>query len=126
MPGGRPSSYKPEYADLAYKFALLGVTDKQLADFLDVTEKTVNNWKHEYPEFLQSLKDGKEFADAKVAEALYKKATGFSYEDKYYPPDTAAAFIWLKNRAGWKDRQELTGADGGPLTISYDSAFKKL
>lgn len=26
---------------------------------------------------------------------------------KHYPPDTAAAFIWLKNRAGWKDKSEV-------------------
>lgn len=26
---------------------------------------------------------------------------------KHYPPDTAAAFIWLKNRAGWRDKQEV-------------------
>jgi hypothetical protein len=37
------------------------------------------------------------------------------------PPDTAAAFIWLKNRrpGSWRDKheQEITGKDGKPLTV---------
>lgn len=119
MAGGRPSNYKDEYTFLAYKYALLGATDKQLAEFFDVTEKTINNWKHEHVEFLHALKDGKDVADANVAEALYKRATGFTVADKYYPPDTAAAFIWLKNRAGWRDKQEIehSGNIEGSITI---------
>lgn len=38
------------------------------------------------------------------------------------PPDTAAAFIWLKNRrpAHWKDKQvqEITGKDGASIEIT--------
>jgi hypothetical protein len=38
---------------------------------------------------------------------------------KTLPPDTGAAFIWLKNRrpAEWRDKQliEYTGKDGGPI-----------
>jgi hypothetical protein len=120
---GRPSSFNPIYCDQAYKLCLLGATDKQLADFFDVAEATINNWKLDHPEFLESLKKGKIVADSNVAEALYERAKGYKHPDahisnyqgeititpitKYYPPDTAAAFIWLKNRAGWKDKQEL-------------------
>ena len=135
---GRPSKYKPEYDDLAYRYCLLGATDKQLAEFFDVTEQTVNNWKRSQPSFFESLKKGKHVADAIVAEALYKRATGFrwiedqafkvktiSYNEqgrreeqedievvqleKAVPPDTAAAFIWLKNRRQdeWRDRRDI-------------------
>jgi hypothetical protein len=86
-----------------------------------VTEKTIRNWKKRL-EFITALKKGKVDADARVAEALYHRALGYSHPDvhisnyqgdititditKHYPPDTAAAFIWLKNRAGWKDKTE--------------------
>lgn len=119
---GRPTKYKPEYCEQAYKLCLLGATDKEMAGFFGVEEKTINNWKHEYPEFLQSLKEGKIKADADVANSLYHRALGYEHDDihfsayegkvtqteytKHYPPDTAAAFIWLKNRAGWKDKHE--------------------
>lgn len=143
MGAGRPTDYKPEYDDLAYKFCLLGATDAQLGEFFGVTEQTINGWKTKHPKFFESIKRGKELADAKVAEALYNKACGFvnknavkifmpanaqspvyaPYEE-YYPPDTAAAFIWLKNRAGWKDRQEINHS--GKIETSEDAIDKRI
>ena len=37
---GRPSSFKTEYIEQAYKLCLLGATDKQMCDFFGVNEKT--------------------------------------------------------------------------------------
>lgn len=125
MPAGRPTDYKEEYNDQARKLCLLNATDKDLADFFGVKEKTINNWKEKHPKFLQSIKDGKEKADANVADRLYQRAVGYEHNSeeikviegevvrvptrKIYPPDTAAAFIWLKNRQRdkWRDRQEV-------------------
>ena len=59
MPAGRPTNYRDEYAQQAGKLAKLGATDKELADFFDVTTTTINNWKVNFPEFLASLKMGK-------------------------------------------------------------------
>lgn len=120
---GRPTDYKAEYTEQAYKLCLLGATDKNMAEFFGVCEATINNWKNEHPEFLGSLKKGKIKADAEVAAKLFHRATGYEHPEdkifctdgrvttvrtiKHYPPDTAAAFIWLKNRAGWRDKQEV-------------------
>ncbi|SDY78195.1 hypothetical protein [Nitrosomonas sp. Nm33] len=41
-PTGRPTSYRPEYAEQAYKLCLLGATDKQLAEFFNVVESTIS------------------------------------------------------------------------------------
>jgi len=125
---GRPSKYKEEYNEQAYKLCLLGATDAKLADFFDVTEQTINNWKIEFPEFFESLKKGKVIADATIAEGLYNRAKGavinvqqaiklkdsqfnsegrkISEEERIevvdliqeVPPDTAAGIFWLKNR----------------------------
>jgi hypothetical protein len=119
---GRPTEYREEYNEQVYKLCLLGATDEQIADFFGVSVQTIHNWCAAHPTFLESRKDGKERADANVAEALYHRALGYSHPEekimsyegeviradttKHYPPDTAAAFIWLKNRAGWKDKQE--------------------
>lgn len=117
----RPTKYKPEYNEQVYKLCLLGATDEQIARFFEVTEKTVNNWKTSEPEFLQSLKRGKDDADAVIAESLFHRAKGYTHKavqfnviggevvateyDKHYPPDTTAAIFWLKNRASeqWRD-----------------------
>lgn len=132
-PAGRPSKYKPEYADLAFKFCLMGATNEKLAEFFDVAVSTVSLWMVEHEAFSDAIKKGRAEADAEIAHALYHRAKGYSHPavkifadpktgvekivdyTEHYPPDTAAAFIWLKNRAGWKDRQELTGADGKDL-----------
>lgn len=123
--GGRPSKYKPSFNPQAYKLCLLGATDKELADFFEVNEWTINKWKKEFPGFSQSLKKGKLQADSIVAEKLFKRATGYSHPDsdikvikdkivitplvKHYPPDTTAAIFWLKNRAKdtWRDKQVM-------------------
>lgn len=111
---GRPTKYKEEYAEQAYKLSLLGMTDAQMADFFEVNESTINNWKIEYPEFLESIKKGKEIADVEVVMALRKRALGYQYEEvkkeeseqgvrstvtvKEVVPDTTAQIFWLRNR----------------------------
>lgn len=138
--GGAPTKYKEEYNEQVRKLCLLGSTDKSLADFFNVSEATINNWKIEHPKFLESIREGKEVADANVADALYNRAIGFSHPHdhitnfqgeikitpttKHYPADTGAAFIWLKNRKnkssdGWRDKQEVEHS-GEVVTFNMD------
>ncbi|NOV28022.1 helix-turn-helix domain-containing protein [Cupriavidus necator] len=144
-PGGRETLYQEQYAEQAYKLCLLGATDKELADFFGVVEKTIYNWKDAQPEFLQSITRGKMMADAQVAESLFKRALGYSHpavkimtvngavvhEDytEHYPPDTPAASLWLRNRQPekWRDKvqQELTGKDGENLFAGIKVTFVK-
>lgn len=124
LPIGRPSKYKAEYADLAYKFALLGATDAQLAEFFDVNVDTIYEWKNVHEAFSESLKRGKLQADAMVSTSLFQRALGYSHAEddirtcdnqvvitptiKHYPPDTTACIFWLKNRQRdkWREKQE--------------------
>lgn len=121
--GGRPSSYKPEYADLAKHFSLLGATDKEMADAFGVSEVTLNAWKQSHPEFLKSLKEGKLQADAVVASKLYTRAIGYELNDKHYPPDTTACIFWLKNRQPdkWRDKTEVVSD-----SVSVADALKEI
>jgi hypothetical protein len=38
----------------------------ELAQFFEVSEATITNWKTDHPDFLQSIKKGKDEADARV------------------------------------------------------------
>jgi len=123
--GGRPTLYKDEYAEQAYKFCLLGATDTELADFFNVDERTINNWKTEHEEFFQSVTRGKVQADAEIANSFYNRAKGFEIDSEkifqsegqiiradtktYFPPDAGAALNWLKNRQPkkWRDKTEV-------------------
>lgn len=133
---GRPSSFKPEYVDQAKKLANKGFTDREIAEFFDVDERTINRWKHDHEDFCQSLKVGKDEADARVEQSLYRRALGYSHDavkihvasdggitqvpfTEHYPPDTTAAIFWLKNRKKdeWRDvkAQEHSGPNGAPI-----------
>lgn len=122
---GRPTRFKQEYCEQTRKLCLLGATDMDLADFFGVQESTINNWKKAHPSFLESIKAGKEEADAQVANRLYNRAMGYSHAEdkifnnngealivpttKHYPPDTTACIFWLKNRQSgkWRDKQQV-------------------
>lgn len=140
---GRPTEYKPEYDDQVVKLCRLGATDKELADFFEVSTVTLNAWKHKHESFLNAIKEGKEIADAEVANSLFHRAKGYSHDDvhisnyqgeitetkiiKHYPPDPTSCIFWLKNRrrntklkqvdVPWMDKtdHEVTGKDGVPL-----------
>jgi hypothetical protein len=145
---GRPTSYKPEYAEQAQKLAVLGATDQEMADFFKVEVRTIYRWKHDHDAFCQALKTGKDVADERVERSLYQRAVGYEQDEVkiFMPanaaapvyaefrakisPDTTAAIFWLKNRRSqeWRDvsRHEQTGLDGGPIqtrtTIALDDA----
>jgi len=120
---GRPTKYKSEYDDQAYKYCLLGATNERLGELFEVDSSTINDWIAKYETFSAAVKRGRVIADAEVAQSLFHRAKGYSHPDvhisnfqgeitktetvKHYPPDTAAGFIWLKNRAKWRDKQEV-------------------
>lgn len=149
-PVGRPTKYTPEMAELAHDFALLGATDEFVAEKLGISKQTFYDWMSSNKEFADSVTRGKEYADAQVAKSLYKRALGYAHPEddikvvggvititktvKHYPPDTAAATLWLKNRqkAVWRDKveTEITGADGGAVkmdvSIGPDEAYLRM
>ena len=107
-----------------------GLTDKQIAHNIGITEQTLNNWKKRFPSLFEALKKGKEVIDRQVENALLKRALGYEYEEvkqiiekddkgkdrkriektvKQVIPDTTAQIFWLKNRkpAEWRDKQNL-------------------
>jgi len=102
---GRPSNIGKIDFDMVFKLYKMGLTDKQVAEIINISESTLNNYKKEYPEFLQSLKRGKEISDNTVVNALYQKAIGYNGN----PPDTTACIFWLKNRlpGEWRERQTI-------------------
>ena len=143
-PPNRPSCYTDKYAEQAYKLALLGATNKEMADFFEVCEDTIYEWKKVFPDFSESIKKGKIKADSEIASKLYHRAKGYEHEEtkvfchegeivtydvvKHYPPETGAIAFWLKNRQPktWRDSHDFTS--GGekivPRCVSFCDAMK--
>ncbi len=147
---GRNTKYYPDIHPIwAESLAMEGYTDKEIALRMGISKATLNNWKKIYPEFLDSLKKGKEPADAEVERALFKAAKGYDVNEKkitidpqtgqpirietivkHIAPNPTAAIFWLKNRRRdkWKDvnRHEMTGAGGTPLVPPGDIVILEL
>jgi hypothetical protein len=135
--GGRPSKYDEKYhPKLAYFMALARLKDSQIAEQLNIALSTLSKWKNEHPEFMESLKRGKEDPDDAVQGALIKRALGYQVEEvtkerrkiydddgneigtemvptkvvvKDMAPDTTACIFWLKNRRPeqWREKKEI-------------------
>lgn len=131
---GRPTKYDPSFVDKAKALADNGATDREIAQALGVSERTLYLWKHEFLQFSQALKIGKDRADDRVEMALYRKATGYSFDAEkifqhqgeavrvdyveHVPPSDTAAIFWLKNRRPGEWREKVDHAvnlDGDTL-----------
>ena len=148
--GGRPTKYMAAFNRQVQKLCLLGATEKEVADFFDVSIATITNWKQEYPRFLASMQKGKLIADANVADGLYRRAVGYKHHSeeirvvsqgkgepseivrvpviKQYPPDTEAATRWLYNRrkSDWRNRIDHT-TDGKEIrNLTSEQLFERM
>ncbi len=119
--------------DVIEKIMQFGLTDKNLAFVLGISEDTITRWKKDDPDFLSVLKQAKETSDAKVVRSLYERASGYEHPDvhisnyqgvitkteiiKRYPPDATSMIFWLKNRQGWVDKQDFGGFDDLEITV---------
>lgn len=122
---GRPTKFNEALTVKILELAKQGKTDVEIAESVGICEKTLNNWKQFHPDFLQALKESKSAADMLVEASLFRKAVGYSHKAvkimqyegvvlkeeyiEHYPPDTAAAQFWLKNRQPdqWRDKTEV-------------------
>jgi len=138
---GIPSSKPPDVAERAYRLALLGLTNDEMAIAFGVAPRLFRQWREDDPELAAAVFAGRERADGEVVRALYKKAVGYEYDEdfatvrkeriirttltKHVPPDTTACIYWLNNRTKRQERpwtnsqkMEVTGPKGGPILLA--------
>ena len=122
-----PAKWNERKIETAYLLALLGATNQQMADAMEVSLSTLQWWMRERPEFGQAVSEGKLGADTKVVKALYSCATGYDYEEevatydrptksyikttvkRHRPADTWAALKILatRHREQWSETHKV-------------------
>ncbi|MBV8409622.1 MAG: hypothetical protein JOY64_18490 [Alphaproteobacteria bacterium] len=140
---GRPTLYRPEHPDLARRFCQLGGTNDELADFLEVSPSTIDEWLRVHPEFADAVRKGRDVIDMAVAERLLSRAMGYTHEGRkvvlhegeekeirhvvHYPPDVRACMFWLRNRRRkhWLERAAPDPDDSGLTVLEIEEAAER-
>ena len=124
-----------------------GLSDKQIAHNIGITQTTLYEWQKRFPELSEALKKGKEVVDREVENALLKRAMGYEYTEvtqepvenkdtgevrmqvtkrvtKQIAPDVTAQIFWLKNRKPQEFRDkhdvDLSGHVELPVVLRDD------
>lgn len=141
---GRKCLYNPEFhPKKAHGLALMGKTNDEIAKALDVNQDTLIQWKKQFPEFSEAIKESKDQADGKVVKSLYQRAIGYEYTEisekhdpdkglirtvtiKQVAPDVTAQIFWLKNRQprDWRDKHDVEHT--GTVILNFDKEDKDL
>ena len=82
---GRKSKYETNVQPRLLEIAAWcrdGLTDKEIAERLDINIDTFYVYKNKYTEFSDTLKETKEIADIKVENSLNKNANGYDYVEQ--------------------------------------------
>lgn len=113
-PGGRPTTYRPEYCEMVMEWGRQGKSRTWIAAELNTTRETLDDWTKRNPEFSDAL------TRAKIYEQQWWEDAGQSgmISDKFNNG------VWAKNMAcrfssEWRDNKalEVSGKDGGPIEI---------
>ena len=89
------------------------MNDKQLAEYFNTTEQSVNAWKIQFPEFLECIKKGRTETLTKVIESLYNQAIG---------GNVIAGIFIAKCRLkayGWHEKQEVEVHGKHEVSITF-------
>lgn len=122
MPAGRPTKYKKEYCDLLVEDMARGYSYEAFAGLIKVHVDTLYEWEKIHPEF----------SDAKKAAVAQGRRTWegwgmdglWTMTSKEEGSRSMNATLWIfnmKNRFGWRDRQEIETTGSQTLTLKNES-----
>lgn len=146
---GRKSVYetrvKPRFNEIT-DWLRHGATEAQIAHNLGVSRQTLCNYKNDYPEFFDILKNGRQSLVLELRGALVKKALGYKFQEikkytkiedgkavqyveettKEAAPDVAALNLCLKNydSENWANDPQMMALKEKELALKREIAEK--
>jgi hypothetical protein len=109
--GQKPYERSKKDQDLVESMAGYGIPQEDIARVVGISPPTLRKY---YP---SELATGATKTNQKVAERLFQHCMGTGQGS------VTACIFWLKTRARWSERMEITGAEGAPL---LDVNWKKV
>lgn len=111
---GRPSKRTPEREARLYEALRAGNTRRAACAYAGIDQDTLANWMRKFSDFSEAIEKAESDAEIRNV-AIIQKAASDTWQ---------AAAWWLERRrpADFRQRQEMTGADGGPLKIVVEYA----
>lgn len=113
-----------------------GLSYQQIANNCGISRRTLNHWRHQFPEIEAALEKGREVVEFEVENAIIKRALGYDYQEtqvevsekngrkvtettRHAKPDVHAATFWLTHRSPEKfGRQpEVEAKPGGCILL---------
>jgi transposase-like protein len=132
---GQPTKYDPAFIPVVINLVARGLTNYEIADTLNVDERTLYNWRREHEEFAQALQRSKDQITAQVEASLLMKANGYERKvqkatasgkvvtvTEYFPPSDSAIQFWLRNQKAseYREQKDINvkhGVEQGFLTF---------
>ena len=120
----RPSKYETHVAPRLEEikdWCRNGATDEEIAQKLGISLRSFYEYKREFMQFSQSLKETKEIVDSQVENALLQNAL---------KGNTIAQIFWLKNRRPdkWREKMQVETSltnENKELMAQYLESLKK-
>lgn len=116
---GRPTEMTPETIALLEQAWSMGCSDLEACLHADIGKTTLYNYQNQHPDFVERKQILKEKLVLKarlvIAESLHNK-----------DENTAKWYLERKRKNEFGTRQEITGADGGAISISETVDIEKI
>lgn len=125
-PVGRPSKYDPSFCERVIELGKKGKSFEQMASQLDVSYRTLCNWRDEHEEFFHAL------SEAQAHEQAWWEEMAQAYMVEHKDGERLNASLWSRSMAArfpkkYSDRvkQEISGPEGVPLKAGFTLVFEE-
>lgn len=118
----------------------LGAIDTEIADYLDISRATLHRWRVVHEGLAEAMIIGKDHADRRVEDALFRNAVGYTHEvekvfnvngvlihesfNEHVLPNSTSQIFWLKNRKSKEWRQAPVADDDSELAQSLNISIE--
>lgn len=109
----RPTKYDPAMCEQVVELMRVGASKTEVCAELDICFDTLIAWQEAHSEFSEAVKRG-----VQLCQAWWEREGRTALRDKDF--SYTGWYMNMKNRFGWKDKQEIGGDASAPLIMKIE------